>query len=174
MSNAAPEKQLVPYLQRAQELQKHDPLVAYYCRLYALETGLKVQDRSEAYTSLLGAVMSQMEKDKEGAGLVSPEEDQLHIEGFAQQIFNNADKVDRAGAASINTARSFYAAAIFFEVLNVFGELAPEIQHFQKYAAWKAADIRKAVREGRKPTPGPPNSNVPNDDSSETRKPTTI
>lgn len=26
----------------------------------------------------------------------------------------------------------------------------------QRYAAWKAADIRKAVREGRAPTPGPP------------------
>ena len=26
----------------------------------------------------------------------------------------------------------------------------------QQYAAWKAADIRKALREGRSPTPGPP------------------
>ena len=24
----------------------------------------------------------------------------------------------------------------------------------QRYAAWKAADIRKALREGRQPTPG--------------------
>ena len=28
----------------------------------------------------------------------------------------------------------------------------------QTYAAWKAADIRKALREGRTPTPGPPNT----------------
>lgn len=26
----------------------------------------------------------------------------------------------------------------------------------QRYAAWKAADIRKALREGRTPTAGPP------------------
>lgn len=26
----------------------------------------------------------------------------------------------------------------------------------QQYAAWKAADIRKALREGRNPQPGPP------------------
>lgn len=26
----------------------------------------------------------------------------------------------------------------------------------QQYAAWKAADIRKALREGRVPTAGPP------------------
>ena len=28
-----PAKQLLPYLQRADELQKHEPLVAYYCIL---------------------------------------------------------------------------------------------------------------------------------------------
>lgn len=32
----------------------------------------------------------------------------------------------------------------------------------QRYAAWKAADIRKALREGRQPTPG--NGNAAPDD----------
>jgi hypothetical protein len=31
-----------------------------------------------------------------------------------------------------------------------------QIEQRQKYAAWKAADIRKALQEGRKLTPGPP------------------
>lgn len=31
-----------------------------------------------------------------------------------------------------------------------------QIEQKQKYAAWKAADIRKAIKEGRKPTPGDP------------------
>lgn len=31
-----------------------------------------------------------------------------------------------------------------------------QIEQKQKYAAWKAADIRKALKEGRKPEPGPP------------------
>lgn len=31
-----------------------------------------------------------------------------------------------------------------------------QLEQKQKYAAWKAADIRKALKEGRKPTPGPP------------------
>jgi vacuolar protein sorting-associated protein VTA1 len=30
-SEAEPAKGLLPYLQRADELQKHEPLVAYYC-----------------------------------------------------------------------------------------------------------------------------------------------
>jgi len=31
-----------------------------------------------------------------------------------------------------------------------------QIEQKQKYAAWKAFDIRKAIKEGRKPTPGDP------------------
>lgn len=31
-----------------------------------------------------------------------------------------------------------------------------QIQEKQKYASWKAVDIRKALAEGRKPVPGPP------------------
>lgn len=31
-----------------------------------------------------------------------------------------------------------------------------QLEQKQKYAAWKAADIRKALKEGRKPIPGPP------------------
>ena len=30
-TGAEPAKGLLPYLQRADELQKHEPLVAYYC-----------------------------------------------------------------------------------------------------------------------------------------------
>lgn len=31
-----------------------------------------------------------------------------------------------------------------------------QIQEKQKYASWKAVDIRKALAESRKPIPGPP------------------
>lgn len=31
-----------------------------------------------------------------------------------------------------------------------------QLEQKQKYAVWKAADIRKALKEGRKPNPGPP------------------
>ncbi|KAG6531845.1 hypothetical protein ZIOFF_005672 [Zingiber officinale] len=78
-------------------------------------------------------------------------EDNLYVEGFASNLFAKADKQDRAGRADLNTAKTFYAASIFFEILYQFGGLQPE-----KYTVWKAADIRKALKEGRKPEPGPP------------------
>lgn len=33
-NESEPAKLLLPYLQRADELQKHDPLVAYYCMYF--------------------------------------------------------------------------------------------------------------------------------------------
>ncbi|KAL9253270.1 HOMOLOG OF MAMMALIAN LYST-INTERACTING PROTEIN 5-like protein [Drosera capensis] len=151
-----PAKLLLPYLQRADELQKHEPLVAYYCRLYAMERGLKIPQsgRTKTTNSILVSLMNQLEKDKKSLKL-SPD-DHLHLEGFALNVFAKADKEDRAGRADLNTAKTFYAASIFFEILNQFGELAPDLEQKQKYAVWKAADIRKALKEGRKPVPGPP------------------
>ncbi|KAI5674751.1 hypothetical protein M9H77_15115 [Catharanthus roseus] len=155
-NESEPAKLLLPYLQRADELQKHDPLVAYYCRLYAMERGLKIpqSERTKTTSSLLVSLMKQLEKDKKSLKL-GPD-DNLHLEGFALNVFAKADKQDRAGRADLNTAKTFYAASIFFEILNQFGELQPELEQKQKYAAWKAADIRKALKEGRKPVPGPP------------------
>lgn len=155
-SETEPAKLLLPYLQRADELQKHEPLVAYYCRLYAMERGLRIpqNERTKTTNSLLISLMNQLEKDKKSLKL-GPE-DNLHLEGFALNVFAKADKQDHAGRADLNTAKTFYAASIFFEIINQFGVLQPDLEQKQKYAAWKAADIRKALKEGRKPTPGPP------------------
>ncbi|CAN6214152.1 unnamed protein product [Urochloa humidicola] len=155
-SEAEPAKGLLPYLQRADELQKHEPLVAYYCRLYAMEKGLRIpqKERTKTTNSILVSLMNQLEKDKKT--LTLGPDDNLHVEGFALNVFAKADKQDRAGRADINTAKTFYAASIFFEILNQFGELQPDIEQKQKYAIWKAAEIRKALKEGRKPEAGPP------------------
>ncbi|XP_057441099.1 protein HOMOLOG OF MAMMALIAN LYST-INTERACTING PROTEIN 5-like [Lotus japonicus] len=151
-----PAKLLLPYLQRADELQKHEPLVAYYCRLYAMERGLKIpqSDRTKTTNALLVSLMKQLEKDKKSIQL-GPE-DNLYLEGFALNVFGKADKQDRAGRADLSTAKTFYAASIFFEILNQFGAVQPDLEQKQKYAVWKAADIRKALKEGRKPVAGPP------------------
>ncbi|KAL0443328.1 UNVERIFIED_CONTAM: protein OF MAMMALIAN LYST-INTERACTING PROTEIN 5 [Sesamum latifolium] len=155
-----PAKLLLPYLQRADELQKHEPSSPttnfVICRLYAMERGLKIpqSDRTKTTNALLVSLMKQLEKDKKSLKL-GPD-DHLHVEGFALNVFARADKQDRAGRADLNTAKTFYAASIFFEILNQFGELQPDLEQKQKYAAWKAADIRKALKEGRKPVPGPP------------------
>lgn len=82
------------------------------------------------------------------------------VENFALKIFRIADDEDREGHATRSTAKKFLAAANFFEVLKVFptADISDTIDGKIKYAKWKAADIAKAYREGRKPTPGPAGS----------------
>ena len=67
------------------------------------------------------------------------------------------------------TARFFAVHALdaifnlyLLQILNQFpGGLQPDLVDMQRYAAWKAADIRKAIREGRQPTAGPPVDDQP-------------
>lgn len=64
--------------------------------------------------------MGQLEKDKAKLGQKpDPEDDKLHCEAFALRIFGNADKVDRAGKATENTSKAYYAASIFLEVRSM-------------------------------------------------------
>lgn len=41
------------------------------------------------------------------------------------------------------------------QILNHFGALQPDTAQKQRYAAWRAAEINKAVKEGRQPDPPP-------------------
>ena len=57
-------------------------------------------------------------------------------------------------ASSFSRAASLSHLNRAVQVLRQFGELPQDLVDMQKYAAWKAADINKALREGRQPAPG--------------------
>lgn len=62
---------------------------------------------------------------------------------------------DQLGVWDKNTARTFYAAGVFYDVMQQFkGLLGPEIEKKRKYCKWKATDILTALKEGRAPTQG--------------------
>ncbi|KAF6254768.1 Vta1 like-domain-containing protein [Scenedesmus sp. NREL 46B-D3] len=154
-------KVLLPILQRAEEIQALEPRMAYYCRLYAIKRGLELPQPTKEISGLIKATFLQCEKDKPA---VKPDEeaDRMYCENFALNVFKRADKVDRAGRADMNTCKAYYAAAIFLQVLEQFlkpGEeleyAAPDLLLKTRYALWRAAEIRKALREGRQPAPPP-------------------
>ena len=76
------------------------------------------------------------------------------VESFALRVFSSADDDDRAGRATQQTAQQFYAAYVFMDVCRQWGELASDLEQKIKYAMWKAADINRAIKEGRTPKPG--------------------
>lgn len=128
-------------LQRADEIAKMEPRVAYYCRMYAVEQvyplaclchrgisalhaptiaalqGMALPNRAPEITQVIIALMAKLESDKPRANL-NPAYDAAYCENFACAVFERADKVDRAGRADKNTAMTFYAAMVFIEVGN--------------------------------------------------------
>ncbi|KAG8967362.1 hypothetical protein FRC03_010107 [Tulasnella sp. 419] len=167
-------KPLTPFLQRAQELKVKDPTMSYWCSYYAVQQGVHLKPRDKNSRNYLVKLMAPLEAVREDRGsnvVLDNDAACVYIEDFALRVFDAADNEDRRDAASRGTAKKFLAAANFLELLRVFEENGPlgassskdpatksaYSQHREKirYAKWKAADIAKAFREGRKPSPGP-------------------
>lgn len=157
-------KKITPYIRRAEELDKdksnaESRLVAYYCRQYAVHNGIGLA-QSPAGKTALGGILNDLEKEKVPMAAFNREESHYLCRQFAEKVFNKADQEDRAGAAGKSTAKTFYAAASFLEILQQFyaddeeSEEREEEKKKVKYAKWKATDILKAMKEGREPTPG--------------------
>jgi vacuolar protein sorting-associated protein VTA1 len=154
-------KPITPYVLRGRELMKvkGDEVVAYHCFKHAMDLGIKLNDKSPECQGFLLHLMGELETMNQHLKGRSQEELKTICENYAQAVFQRADSVDKAGNADQSTAKTFYAAASFFEILKQFDpakELEPDIKQLVIYSKWKAADILKAIKEGRKPTPGGP------------------
>ncbi|GAA6062220.1 hypothetical protein JCM10212_006455 [Sporobolomyces blumeae] len=152
-------KPITPYLARAHELSKADPVIAYWCTYFALQQAMTLGAQDPESQAFLFSLMDKLEAMKaENSDNDAVTEDAAaaaYIENFGIKIFSTADNEDRRGKATRATAKKFLAAANFLELLSVFGEVGTENREKIKYSKWKATDIAKAFREGRNPTPGP-------------------
>ncbi|KAE9048372.1 hypothetical protein PR003_g279 [Phytophthora rubi] len=156
-------KTLLPFIRRAEELDRdtsrpESKLIAYFCRQYAMELGIKLRenDASNDATDYLLSLMDRLEEEKNKLPDFTQEEGKEICEDFAIEIFSKADDEDRAGMANKSTARTFYAAGTFFDILNQFGDVSEDVVEKRRYCKFKAATILKAIKEGKDPTPGPP------------------
>ena len=148
---------IAPFLQRAAELETSMPKIAYYCRMHAVREGLKLEQRSSQVKETLERAMDALERAK-GSLTLNEEDDELEFENFALKIFAKADEADRRGSRTVNTAKLYYAASVFLDVLRQFedeGELGEDLASKRRYAAWRAAEIVKADKEGREPSAPP-------------------
>jgi len=158
-------KKITPYIRRAEELDRdksnaESRLVSFYCRQHAVHTGIALAQSPGGKTAL-GNILNDLEGEKKAMAAFTREESKFLCRQFADKIFTQADEEDRTGKASKSTAKTFYAAATFLEILNQFynqegdeEEEQNEISKKVKYAKWKSIEILKAFKEGRTPTPG--------------------
>lgn len=166
--NIPPElKKITQYIRRAEELDKdktraESRLVAYYCRQYAVEVGLPFSN-TPAAKQCLGKLLGDLEKEKVPMSNFSRVEAEFVCRNFARTVFDRADEEDRMGSANKGTAKTFYAAATFLEMLQQFYQSRNEEEYTEEqeedkkrrvYSKWKATDILKSIREGRNVIPG--------------------
>ncbi|KAL7507551.1 hypothetical protein ACHAXN_007656 [Cyclotella atomus] len=163
-------KKIVVFLRRAEELD-HDKspesrVVAYNCRQYAVLTGIPLAGSDATAKSCLGKLLDELEKEKSAMSTFSKAEHWAICRKVADRVFDKADGEDRAGLADKGTAKTFYAAGTFYEILQQFyddkkdgddddaKEQIEEEEQKRVYCKWKATDILNAIKEGREPTPG--------------------
>ncbi|XP_071629067.1 vacuolar protein sorting-associated protein VTA1 homolog [Temnothorax longispinosus] len=154
-----PLKSIQKYLTVASKHDQRDNVVSYWCRLYALQTGLKLSTKTSAETNFLLKLMDWLEARKkelhDNEAITNDVAAQAHLENWALKLFLYADKNDRAGNFSKNVLQSFYTAQILYDVLTLFGELSVEAGQNRKYAQWKAAYLNNCFTNGETPVPGP-------------------
>uniref|UniRef100_A0A6I8NYD0 Vesicle trafficking 1 n=1 Tax=Ornithorhynchus anatinus TaxID=9258 RepID=A0A6I8NYD0_ORNAN len=152
-------KSLQHHLRTGQEHDKREPVVAYYCRLYAMQTGMKLDSKTPECRKFLSKLMDQLEALKKQLGDNEAITQEIvgcaHLETYALKMFLYADNEDRAGRFHKNMIKSFYTASLLIDVLTVFGELSDENVKHRKYARWKATYIHNCLKNGETPQAGP-------------------
>lgn len=124
-------------------------LLAYYCRSYAVDKGIKLRLDDPAVNAFLFGLMDTLELSKKS--LTINDSGAATCENYAYNIFSKADDEYRSGESTKDTARKFYAASTFYDILEQFGPLDDEVLEKRKYSKWKAADILKAIQSGQRP-----------------------
>jgi len=173
-------KKISPFVRRAEELDRdaspESRLVAYYCRQYAVHTGIPLSGSSPCAKACLGHLLGNLESEKAAMDNFTRDEAAFLCRKFANQVFDKANGEDRMGLANKNTAKTFYAASTFLQVLEQFyeaGNVTEEQEEDRKkiiYAKWKSTEILKAIKEGRTPTPGGYGEDLDDEDDDDAKR----
>ncbi|EFP79332.1 uncharacterized protein PGTG_05653 [Puccinia graminis f. sp. tritici CRL 75-36-700-3] len=146
-------KSVNPYLQRAKEMEKVDPVISYWCAFHAAQTCMSIGHNEPESREFLMRLLDLLEHAKtqlsENDAITNNLAATAYVENFALKIFDGADKEDQQGLSTRTTAQRFLAAACFLEVLqSLTNQPEPDIMQKIKYSKWKAGSISKAIRDG--------------------------
>jgi len=153
-------KSVAHFLKLASEHDARDPVVSYWARLTALQTGMTLDKSSKEALAVLLPLMDWLEAEKgrhmDNDAVANEVAASAYIENYAMKLFLAADKLDRAANFGKNVVKMFYSSGVLFDILeSCFGELPPEAAHYRKYAKMKAAYIHNCLKNGETPVAGP-------------------
>jgi len=153
-------KSVAHFLKLASEHDARDPVVSYWARLTALQTGMTLDKSSKEALAVLLPLMDWLEAEKgrhaDNDAVANEVAASAYIENYAMKLFLAADKLDRAANFGKNVVKMFYSSGVLFDIMeSCFGELPPEEAHYRKYAKMKAAYIHNCLKNGETPVAGP-------------------
>ncbi len=140
------------FAQRAGQVEKAKPVVAYWCNYWIVEQILAKQlHKADAdcmsYTMTLMDKLEQTKSDfSHDDAIMDDLAGQAYIEQFGQETFQRADNAMKANKASRQTADTFQAAATFLDLCQIWGPLDAETASKIKFAKYHALRIAKAIK----------------------------
>ena len=169
-------KNVKPYFKYAAEMSMSVPIMAYYCKLYAVQQGMQAvnaaadKEKAKLAKEYLMTELTDLEKMKPMLGGVSKEDAFAVVENFVLSGFAKADKEERTCAVvGREHAVAFNHSKNFIQVLQIWGNLSEEWQKRLDYCKYKAGTILKCLKEGTEPPRGNPFEPEPEQNQEETK-----
>jgi len=150
------------FAQRAVQLEKIKPAIAYWCEYWVVNQliarGLHNTDEEclTYTTNLMDKLEETKSKHANDDAIIDDAAGQAYVEQFGLETFERADRTVRANKVTKQTADTFLAASTFLELLNIWGEVDPEVQKKIRYAKWNAVRIVRDIKEGKDPNESNP------------------
>ncbi|KAI5246118.1 DUF605-domain-containing protein [Aureobasidium subglaciale] len=168
-------KEITPFAVRASQLEKHKPIVSYWCNYYIIDQILSkslhsVDDECMQYTTTLMDKLEQVKTEQVGNDAILDDiAAKAYIEQFALDTFQRADDAIHSNQASRQTIDTFQAAVTFFDLLtmSIWAPMDPEITAKSKYAKFHAVRIAKAIKAGEDPNASNPVREEPSVDAAQ-------
>jgi vacuolar protein sorting-associated protein VTA1 len=144
MSIIAPIK---PYITYSMQMRQHVPIVAYYCKLYAIQKGNEIlkADTSGQDNSKIKAFLLQELTDLENMKKNLPEgttkaEHRFVVENFVTSIFTNVEREERTcEEITKKNAVDFNRTSHFIMLLSIFDGCYDDTwEQRRKYCVFKA------------------------------------
>lgn len=151
-----------PFLTYAAQMRGSVPVMAYHCKLYAVQKGLDLckenpGDQSKEAKSYLISELDDLTAMKNAMGEINKEDMIIALENFVLSVFAAADsderKCETVGKAQ---AVAFKRAADFIQILTLFPPLNDVWSERRKYCLYKAGTIMKCIKTGEVPQRGNP------------------
>ncbi|KAF2435740.1 DUF605-domain-containing protein [Tothia fuscella] len=146
------------YALRAAQLEKHKPVIAYWCEYLIvnqiLNKGLHTEsDECMTFTTNLMDKLERFKSDNPTNDAVHDDlAAQAYVEQFAQETLKRAENAVSANKATAQTADTFRAAATFLDLLSVWQTpLSQEVAAKSKFAKFHALRMAKALKAGEDP-----------------------